>query len=173
MQDINAKIFLSIEWGLVPLIMVIILACLFIYSPEGKENGKIQKANFSGKLGGIIIFALLLLSQKNRTLVFTTTIPEYGFNYWLVLGSTVAGALINLIFNLLKDNVFVGLFTLIAIPATAIGIYTYLFIPESRSCLVFISSGLMLGLLIFSIFFPDGRLRQIKKTNPEIENESF
>lgn len=167
MNDINAKIFLSIEWGVVPLIMVIILAVLFIYSPEGKEDRKIKNANFSGKLGGVIIFALLLLSSKNRNLVFTTTIPEYGFNYWLVLGSTAAGALINLIFNLLKDKVFVGLFTLIAIPATAIGLYTYLFVPESRSCLIFISSGLMLGLLIFSIFFPDGRLRQTQKTNPE------
>jgi hypothetical protein len=154
MQDVSTEIMVAIEWGIVPLILIGILARFLMYTPGEKASDKIKKSSAAGKFAGLIIFALFVLSQKSRALLFSFNMPVYDFNILVILVSIATGFIFSWIFDLIKKRLFIGLYTLLAVASTTTAIYCYLFIQNLRSYLVFVTMGIMLGALIYAIFLP-------------------
>ena len=154
MRDVSTEIMVAIEWGIVPLILIGILARFLFYTPGENASDKIKNSSSSGKFAGLLIFALFVLSQKNRELLFSFNMPVYDFNILVVLLSILAGFIFSWFFNLIKKQIFIGLYTLVSVASTATAIYCYLFIQNLRSYLVFVTMGIMLGILIYAIFLP-------------------
>ncbi|MCK5097401.1 MAG: hypothetical protein KAR45_04820 [Desulfobacteraceae bacterium] len=154
MYDISTEMMTAIEWGIVPLILIGILAYFLIYIPGKNASKKIKNSSSSGKFAGFIIFALFVLTQKNRELSFSFKMPAYDFNYLIVSISIVAGFVFSWFFSLIKKKKIIGLYTLVLVGSTTTTIYSYLFIHDLRSYIVFITMGIILGILVHAIFFP-------------------
>lgn len=167
MRDVNPEIILAIEWGIVPLILIGILAYFLMYTPEKSTSNKIKNSSSAGKLAGLIILALVILSQKNRALSFSFDMPVYDFNILIVLIAVAVGFLFAWFFNLIKKKVYVGLYTLVSVASVGTTIFCYLFIQNLRSYLVFVTMGMMIGILIHAIFFPVGAKIKDKTSQPE------
>ena len=166
MPDVNPEIILAIEWGIVPLILIGILAYFLTYTPEKSPSNKIKNSSSAGKLAGLIIFALILLSQKHRALLFSFDMPAYDFNILIVLIAVAVGFIFSWFFNLIKTKVYIGLYTLVSVTTVSTAIFCYLFIQNLRSNIVFVTMGMMIGILIYAIFFPGGIKREEKASQP-------
>ncbi|MEN8211969.1 MAG: hypothetical protein ABFR31_09635, partial [Thermodesulfobacteriota bacterium] len=104
MPDISPEVMKTIEWGIVPLILVGILAHFLINIPDKNAPDAIKRSSFSGKFAGFIIFALFVLSQRNRELLFSFDMPVYEFDFLLIGGSIVGGCIFAWIFKLIKTK---------------------------------------------------------------------
>lgn len=154
MPDISPEIMMIIEWGIVPLILIGILAHFLVNIPAKDASDAIKRSSNSGKFAGFIIFALFVLSQRNRELLFSFNIPVYEFDFLLTGGSILAGCLFSWIFKSIKTKKIIGLYTLFMVVLTTVTLYGYLFIQNLRSYIIFITMGAILGILIFAIFYP-------------------
>jgi len=166
MPDVNPEIILAIEWGIVPLILIGILAYFLMYTPKETTSKRIKNSSSAGKLAGLIIFALILLSQKHRALLFSFDMPVYDFNILVVLIAVAVGFIFSWFFNLIKKKVYIGLYTLVSVSTVCTAIFCYLFIQNLRSNLVFVTMGMMIGILIHAIFFPVGAKIEDKTSQP-------
>lgn len=154
MNDLSKEILMVIEWGIVPVILMGTLALFLLYNPGKDAPVSIKRSSSAGKCAGLLIFALFVLSRKNKPLLFSLDMPVYEFNI-LVLGCAVlGGALLAWIFKLVQNKIFIGAFHLAAIALASTGIYAYLFMHELRGHLVFVSMGIMLGMFLLMIFYP-------------------
>jgi len=149
---------MAIEWGIVPLILIGILAHFLVNIPAKDASDVIKRSSNSGKFAGFIIFALFVLNQRHRELLFSFDIPVYEFDFLLTGGSILAGYLFSWIFKSVKTKKVIGLYTLFMVVSTTITLYGYLFIQNLRSYIVFTTMGVILGILIFAIFYPKEKI---------------
>ncbi len=161
--NISTEVMAVIEWGLVPVILLGILLFFLFYSTEEGQHVKIQKACFSGKLAGLVTFAIFILSQKNRELIFSLAMPDYDFSILIVSISIVAGSIFAWLFSMSKKNILIGVSILFAVAFTCVAIYCYLFIHSYKSHVMQAAIGAILGILIFSIFFPKASVEEKQK----------
>jgi hypothetical protein len=155
MRDYKTEIMIAIEWGIVPLILVGLLALFLVYTPEKNTPKKILTSNASGKVAGLLVFALFILSQKSRALSFSLKMPPYDFNISIIVMAVASGFIVSSLFHLVKNKIYIGVYTLVAIASASIAIYVYLFIENMRGTLIFVTIGVMLGALLYTIFFPN------------------
>jgi len=164
MNDVSKEILMVIEWGIVPAILMGVLAHFLLYNPGKDAPVSIQRSSFAGKYAGLLTFAIFVLSRKNKPLFFSLDMPVYEFDILVLGGAVLGGALLSWIFKLVKNKIFIGAFHLAAIALACTGIYAYLFMHELRGHLVFVSMGIMLGIFLFMIFYPR---KTVQKDNPK------
>ena len=154
-----------IEWGIVPLILAGLLLFTLFGIPDDMADPNIKVSARSGKWAGLIVLVLFIISQKNRELTFSFKIPAYGFAIWPTLLSTAAGFALSRFFDLIKRTRVLGIFILALVATTSITFYSYIFITNVRSTVVFIALGITFGVLFHEVLFPEFRSEKLKEIN--------
>ncbi len=155
-MNIGEIILSAIEWAVVPLVLAGILIYGLFGIPEESAPSRVRTAAQAGKWAGLIIFVIYVISLRSRTLTFSFRAPNYDFMFWPTALAALAGLMVSGVFDFLRSTRFIGFLVLTIVSATAISLYSYLFIRTVRNDLVFMLLGLVLGILLYEIIFPEG-----------------
>ena len=140
----------AIEWGLGPIILVIIFLYGLALSPVDPSYKSSTRA---GKLLGFILFVIFVITQKGRYQNPSFPIPIYGLKIIPLLLGAAGGFLFSKIINILLKTRLVGIVTMFLVSGSLITMYTYVFLSFSRPTLVFVALGIALGSLLDTLFF--------------------
>ena len=162
MTDISQYIMAAIEWGLVPIILGIILFYGVSLSPS---DSSYRSSTRAGKLSGLIMFVIFVISQKNRPMKWSFSIPNYGLEFIPLLLGVIIGFVFSRVINILLKTRLAGIVAMFLISGSLITIYTYVFLASYRSTLVFIVLGIALGNLLEILFFERDTLSSNTATN--------
>ncbi|MBF0548693.1 MAG: hypothetical protein HQM08_29965 [Candidatus Riflebacteria bacterium] len=144
-----------IEWWVVPIVLFYYLLYLLFFTPAEEAQQLIKVSSKYGKGAGFIILALFIISRKTSQDIFSFQIPSYQFDYVSTFLATVIGFLFFLFFNTIKDTRFLGIVSFILTSALSITIYSYFFVSEIRSKIVFWALGVTLGSMLKKMMFPE------------------
>lgn len=150
MADFSRYIMAAIEWGFVP----IILGIIFVYGVKLSPSDKSYKSSTrAGKLSGLILFVIFVISQKNRTLTWSFSKPTYGLEILPLVFGVIGGFIFSRAISILLKTRLVGIVSMFLLAGSLITIYTYIFIATYRSTLVFMALGIALGSSLDILFF--------------------
>jgi len=139
-----------VEWWLV----LIILAIIFIYGLTlSPVNPLYNSSTRAGKLLGLILFVIFVISQKGRQLNPSFSIPTYGFKIIPILLGVAGGFLFSRTINIILKIRLVGIVAMFLVSGSLITMYTYIFLSFYRPALVFVVLGIALGTLLETLFF--------------------
>ncbi len=145
-----------IEWWIVPLILAyFIIHVVFLHPPEHTPP-LVQASAKSGKFAGFVVLALFIISRKtSNDLTFSFTTPSYDFDYLsTVLAAFVGFGVLHLARNC-ENTKYLGIMSFVLTTVLAITIYSYFYITDVRSKVVFWTLGITLGLLLRRMLFPE------------------
>ena len=158
----SVYIMTAIEWCIVPVILAIILFFSLFIFPDQKADYKVKISARAGKWAGLIVLVLFIVSQKNRELSISFKIPEYDFAIFPTLISSIIGFVSAWGLDQIKHSRVVGIFVLALVGSTSITLYSYIFISNVRSLVVFFALGVMFGVLLHEIIFPESMQSKIE-----------
>lgn len=142
----------SIEWALVPLVLVLLLGYGFFILPEEPEDNAATRAARAARWAGCIILVLFVVSRKDRGDSLSLTIPSYDFSWTFSLGGAIGGFLLSWLVSKLREPRVFGVFVLGLVAGSSIALYSYFFIQPARSPIIFLALGFALGTLLDRTF---------------------
>jgi hypothetical protein len=151
-----------IEWGLVPLVLVILWFYAFFLLPEEGPTAEAKTAARHARWAALVIFVLFVISRKGAPDTLTLNIPNYDFHWLLTLSGMVLGFFASLIISFLRYLRVISLVVLVLVASMSIALYSYFFVLDARVGILFLALGFALGTLLDKAF---GRLR------PHIEDK--
>lgn len=157
----------AIEWLIVPLILVLIFIYAFFIIPNEINDKLIKNSTIAGRYAGLIVLVMFIVSQKNKRMVFQFYIPEYNFAFWTTFLSVCTGFVFSWFFDYIKGSRVLGIFVLALVAITSITFYSYLFINDVRSTIIFTALGIGFGVLVHRVFFPEDFIGIFKKAEQE------
>jgi hypothetical protein len=144
----------GIQWIIVPGILALFLLT-GLYLPFTGIDERTRRSGYSGILAGAIIFVIFVVSQqKQRYRSLSFEMMDFQFSpISLALGGVI-GFVAQFIFELVEDNIGMGLLALIITSATLIAAFGYFFVVESKDTILFLSLGILLGVFLHRIVRP-------------------
>lgn len=165
MVDIGSALAKIIEWALVPLILLLLFGYAFATLPEEPGAATAKKAARSARWAGLIFFLLFVLWRQGRGDNFLDTMPSYRFDLRLLMITTiaaVAGFGSTWAVDRLKGTWAFPFAVMALVPLMLMAIYTYFFISDLRTLILFLALGFALGTLFRRAF---GALRSESPDN--------
>jgi hypothetical protein len=150
MTDYTQYFMAAIEWGLVPIILAIIFLYGLTLSPV---DSSYKSSTRAGKLSGLILFVIFVITQQGKYLKPSFLIPKYGLKPIPLLLGVAGGFFFSKMINILLKTRLVGIVAMFLVSGSLITMYTYVFLSFSRPTLVFVALGIALGSLLETLFF--------------------
>ncbi len=146
-----------ILWIIVPAIMT----AMFIFGMviASKSDSPVKASAWAGFLLGLLAFVIYLVNKlpSFQNLNFTfNSFPDFGFGSWVTLieGGTVGFFLLWIIL-FMKPTRGVGVITFLLVAASTCSLFSYIFIESIRDIALFFALGLICGVLLHIMFFPE------------------
>jgi hypothetical protein len=150
MDNYSQYIMAAIEWGLVPIILVILFSYGVLIPPR---DSTLTTSVIAGKLAGFIIFVLYVVSYKEHPIAFPFKLPTYGVDLLALVVGLTAGFICSRIANILLRTRVAGLVAMFLVSVSLITLYTHVLFSLFRPSIVFITLGGTLGVLLDILFF--------------------
>ncbi len=142
-------------WLIVPCIIFGML--IFCMSICGHADEK--RSAWSGFFLGLIVFVLYVISKLSslQGVDFAfNSFPDFGFGSWVVLIiGALGGFFLLFIVAMLKPTRGLGVVTLFLSAASTCALFSYIFISSIRDTAMFFALGILCGLLVHIMFFPE------------------
>jgi len=142
-------------WLAVPCIIFGML--IFCMSVCGHADEK--RSAWAGFFLGLIIFVLYVISKLSslQGIDFSfNSFPDFGFGSWIVLiiGAVIGFSLLFIV-SMFKPTRGIGVVTLFLAAASTCALFSYIFISGIRDTAMFFALGVLCGLLVHIMFFPE------------------
>ncbi len=135
----------AIEWALVPMILFGFFIYGMLLTPSDRS---LRTSAAAGKLTGLILFVLFVLTRKARPLPSSFSLPNYDVQRWPFLVSmALLFVLFGVVDRLLRTRV-VSIVAMLLVFGSLITAYVYIFIPSYRPTIIYIVLGSLLGALL-------------------------
>lgn len=155
MVDIGSALAKVIEWILVPLILLLLFGYAFATLPEEPIGSAAKKAARSARWAGLIFFVLFVLWRQGRGDNFLDTMPSYRFDVRLLtitVIAAVAGFASSWFVDWLRSKGAIPFAVIPLVVLTLTASYTYFFIWNLRTLILFLALGFALGALLKRAF---------------------
>lgn len=147
-----------IYFAIIFLVIPAIILAFFIISallPRAANSGNARVSGRAGFWAGLVVFAAFAVSA-----IGSVTSPDFhveklpSFSWLGILAGVVGGFAFLLVVERILPSRGIGILTLILSAASTIGLFSYLFTSGTRDFMMYLTLGLLLGVLVNVIIAP-------------------
>jgi hypothetical protein len=153
---IRQRISIIVLQIIVPFVML----AMFIFGILIGSRATEPISGWSGFWLGLIVFVIYVLYrlpilQNFQNIKLMNPLPAFNRQIWLILAfGCIAGFVLLLLISVLKSNRGIGIITFLLTATSTCSLFSYIFIQSIRDTVMFFALGLLCGILIGFIFFP-------------------